>query len=71
MTRTRTSYDTPIELLPTSRSSWKVLYLLHYCTLILVLTVTEVGFEIHGRSSNPIMCQITDDGLRQVVYIVP
>ena len=35
--------------------------------------VTEVGFEFRDRSSNPNVCQITDDGLsaRQVVYIVP
>ena len=34
------------------------------------LKVTKVGFKFRDRSSNPIECQIMDDGLRQVVYIV-
>ena len=33
--------------------------------------VTDVGFELRDRSSNPSVCQITDDGLRQVVYFEP
>ena len=35
------------------------------------LMVANVGFEFRDWSSIPIMCQITGDGLRQVVYIVP
>ena len=31
------------------------------------LKVTEVGLEFPDRSSNPVECQITDDGLRQLV----
>ena len=32
--------------------------------------VTGVEFEFRDRSSNPIVCQITDESLRQVVYIL-
>ena len=32
--------------------------------------VTEVGFEFRDRSSNPIECQITDEDLRQFLYIL-
>ena len=31
--------------------------------------VTNVGFEFRDQSSIPIVCQIMDDGLRQVVNI--
>ena len=31
--------------------------------------VTEVGFEFRDLSSTPTVCMITDDGLRQVVYL--
>ena len=34
------------------------------------LMVAKVGFEFHDRSSIPIVCQITDGDLRQIVYIV-
>ena len=34
------------------------------------LMVTNMGFEFRDRSSIPIVCLITDDGFRQVVYIV-
>ena len=39
-------------------------------TWVLGLLVAEVGFEFQDRSSNLIVCQITNNGLRQVVYIV-
>ena len=32
---------------------------------------TNVGLEFRNQSSIPIMGQIMDDGLRQVVYTVP
>ena len=35
------------------------------------LMVANVAFEFRDRSSIPILYQILDDGLRQVVYIVP
>ena len=35
------------------------------------LMVAIVGFQIRDLSLTLIMCQITDDGLRQVVFIVP
>ena len=35
------------------------------------LMVANVGFEFSDRSSIPIVCQIMDDDLKQVVYIVP
>ena len=33
--------------------------------------VANVGFEFRDRNSIPIVCQIMDDSLRKVVYIVP
>ena len=36
-----------------------------------VRMVPEVLFGLRDQSLNPIVCQITDDGLRQVVYILP
>ena len=35
------------------------------------LMVSNVGFEFCDRSSIPIVCQITDDDHRKLVYIVP
>ena len=34
------------------------------------LMFPNVGFEFYDRSLNPIVCQIMDYGIRQVVYIV-
>ena len=35
------------------------------------LMITKTGFDFHDRNTNPIMCLIMDDGLRQVFYILP